>query len=562
VHVHAPPDYRAIFEAVPGLYLVLDSAFSIVAVSDAYLAATMTRRDDILGRGIFDVFPDNPGDPAATGAGNLRDSLERVRSTRTVDAMALQKYDIRRPAAEGGEFEVRWWSPINTPVLDEGGALAYIVHRVEDVTEFVRLQEHDSEQRAVADDLRVRTERTDAELLRRSQELHEANRRLQAADAAKSEFLSRMSHELRTPLNAVLGFAQLLELDGLEPTRARHVHQIVRGGRHLLDLINEVLDISRIEAGTLRISLEPIALGRTIREALELVQPLGAERSIRFETELDSLGDLHVLADEQRLRQVFLNLLSNAVKYNRDGGCVTITSEEVGECARVTITDTGPGLDDAELGLIFTPFERLGAAGGAIEGTGLGLALSKRFAELMQGRLSVTSELGAGSAFTLELRTTTIPDRAAGPLAAASGPRLVPEQAAHVLLYVEDNHANYALAAEILSRRGDVELLRAESATRGLELARTHTPDVILLDLDLPDMPGHEVLARLQSDPLTREVPVLILSADASRSQVQRLLGVGARDYLTKPIDVRQFMDVIDAQLAGLSPGRAVEQPR
>jgi CheY-like chemotaxis protein/anti-sigma regulatory factor (Ser/Thr protein kinase) len=336
----------------------------------------------------------------------------------------------------------------------------------------------------------------------------------------------------------------------------------VRGGRHLLDLINEVLDISRIEAGTLRISLEPIALGRTIREALELVQPLGAERSIRFETELDSLGDLHVLADQQRLRQVFLNLLSNAVKYNRDGGCVTITSEEVGECARVTITDTGPGLDDAELGLIFTPFERLGAAGGAIEGTGLGLALSKRFAELMQGRLSVTSELGAGSAFTLELRTTTIPDGAAGTLAAASGPRLVPEQAAHVLLYVEDNHANYALAAEILSRRGDVELLRAESGKRGLELARTHTPDVILLDLDLPDMPGHEVLARLQSDPLTREVPVIILSADASRSQVQRLLGVGARDYLTKPIDVRQFMDVIDAQLAELSPGRAVEQPR
>ncbi len=337
------PDYRAIFEAVPGLYLVLDPDLCIVAVSDAYLAGTMTRREEILGRELFDVFPDNPDDLEATGAGNLRASLERVLAHRRPDAMALQKYDIRRPEAEGGGFEVRYWSPLNTPVLDEDGELAYIVHRVEDVTEFVRLQEQDTEQRAVTKDLVQRTERMDAELVRRSHELHDANRRLEAADAAKSEFLSRMSHELRTPLNAVLGFAQLLELDGLEPDQARHVHQIVRGGRHLLDLINEVLDISRIEAGTLRISLEPIPLASTIAEVLALVEPLGDAREIRFEADLSPLGDTHVLADQQRLRQVFLNLLSNAVKYNRDGGRVTITSECADDRARVTIADTGPG---------------------------------------------------------------------------------------------------------------------------------------------------------------------------------------------------------------------------
>jgi CheY-like chemotaxis protein/anti-sigma regulatory factor (Ser/Thr protein kinase) len=270
---------------------------------------------------------------------------------------------------------------------------------------------------------------------------------------------------------------------------------------------------------------------------------------------------VHVLADQQRLRQVFLNLLSNAVKYNHDGGLVSIAAEREGDIARVTITDTGPGLNEDELRLIFTPFERLAAAHSRIEGTGLGLALSKRFAELMQGRLSVTSRTGVGSAFTLELQTAAVPELASADAPLRAGPRLLPEEASHVLLYVEDNHANYALAEEILARRGDVELLRAESGKRGLELARERRPHAILLDLDLPDIPGHEVLARLQADPATQDLPVIILSADATQSQAQRLLGAGAREYLTKPLDVHRFLSVIDEQLAGgPSGGGAVEQ--
>jgi signal transduction histidine kinase len=219
------PDFKALFESAPGLYLVLDPDFRIVAVSDAYLRATMTERETIIGRGIFDVFPDNPDDPEATGVDNLRASLERARKDLVPDPMAVQKYDIRRPDAEGGGFEVRYWSPINTPVSVDG-VLAYVIHQVEDVTAFVRLRERESEHEQLAADLRQRSDRMEAEVIRRSQELQDVNRRLRAADAAKSEFLSRMSHELRTPLNAVLGFGQLLQMDELSTRQTEAVGHI------------------------------------------------------------------------------------------------------------------------------------------------------------------------------------------------------------------------------------------------------------------------------------------------------------------------------------------------
>ena len=234
--------------------------------------------------------------------------------------------------------------------------------------------------------------------------------------------------------------------------------------------------------------------------------------------------------------QVLLSLLCSALGRSRDRGVVTIAAQRSGDRVRITVADSGAGLGDEELNRIFVPFERRAAAPAAIGGSGLALALSRRFAELMRGSLSASSRVGAGSALTLEL-------------AVAAGLRLVADRTATLVLYVEDSEANYALAREILGRRGDIELVRAETGTRGLELALVHRPEVILLDLDLPDIPGHEVLARLQADPRTREVPVVVLSAQATRSQVQRLLGVGAREYLTKPLDERQFLTVIDAQL-------------
>lgn len=423
------PDFRTLFESAPGLYLVLDPELTIVAVSDAYLRATMTVREEILGRGLFEVFPDNPDDPEATGVGNLRASLDRVRRDHVADTMAVQKYDIRRPDSEGGGFEVRFWSPVNTPVLDDR-TLAYIIHRVEDVTEFVRLRDLDSEQREVAEKLRAQNERMGIEIVHRSQELQMANQRLRVADLAKSQFLSRISHELRTPLNAILGFAQLLEMDALTRSQTESVAQILRGGVHLLGLIDELLDISRIESGSLSNARDSVVVHEVVSEALELVGPLASDRRIRIDAQLPD--DVRVVADRQRLRQVLINLLTNAVKYNREGGTVTLAwSERPEHTTRISVADSGQGISPEALSRLFVPFERLDAEVRGIEGTGLGLALSKGLVEAMDGVIGVESELRRGSVFWFELPSSVAavpptpadPDTALTPIP-SSGERL------------------------------------------------------------------------------------------------------------------------------------------
>jgi signal transduction histidine kinase/CheY-like chemotaxis protein len=538
-----PLDFRFLFESAPGLYLVLDPELVIVAVSDAYLRATMTRRDDILGRGLFEVFPDNPDDPDATGVGNLRASLDRVRRDRVPDTMAVQKYDIRRPASEGGGFEVRYWSPLNTPVLAADGDLVYIIHRVEDVTEFVRLEERGTEQRQ-------RNDRMEAEIVQRSQELQEANRQLRAANAAKSEFLSRMSHELRTPLNAVLGFGQLLEMDELTAEQRDGVVQILKAGKHLLELINEVLDLARIESGRLSLSPEPTAVRDLIDEAVSLIGPLADAAQIDLQLEVE---DATVRADRQRLKQVLLNLLSNAVKYNRTGGAVWISSHPAAaERACITVADTGPGIAAARLERLFEPFERLGAEETSVEGSGLGLSLTKRLVEAMGGAIEVESEPDRGSTFRVELPLAEGQVERYQRLQAPTGAE-VDHGVRGTVLYIEDNPSNLRLVRRVLQRRPGVTLASAMQGLEGLELASTLAPDLILLDLDLPDVDGEEVLRRLRANQQTSEIPVVVVTADATAGRRTRLLAEGARGYLTKPLEVRAFLATLDGILATFS---------
>jgi len=537
-----PLDFRSLFESAPGCYLVLDPELVIVAVSGAYVRATMTRREQIVGRGLFEVFPDNPDDPEATGVGNLRASLERVRRGRVADAMAVQKYDIRRPDAEGGGFEVRYWSPLNTPVLGADGELVYIIHRVEDVTEFVRLQERGTEQQQ-------RNARMEAEILQRSKELQEANRQLRAASTAKSEYLSRMSHELRTPLNAILGFAQLLELDELTDDQRDSLGHILSGARHLLGLINEVLDIAAIEAGGLPLSLEPVAVAEVVAETVSLVRPLADRHGILLVSPAQSCTD-YVLGDQQRLKQILLNLLSNAVKYNRQGGSVQLTCEPVaGGRLRITVADTGPGIPQDALDRLFVPFERLSSEQHGVEGTGLGLPLSKGLAKAMGGTLDLTTAVDQGSAFWVELPLT---ESSVARTERQEGRPVLAEAAADPawpalsVLYIEDNVSNLQLVEQVLSRRPSVTLISAMRPQLGLDLAVEHHPDLVLLDLHLPDMSGEEVLRRLRDCPETAEVPVVILSADATPSQVERLLNQGARAFLTKPLEVKELLALLD----------------
>jgi CheY-like chemotaxis protein len=328
------------------------------------------------------------------------------------------------------------------------------------------------------------------------------------------------------------------------------VGYILKGGKHLLALINEVLDIARIEAGSLALSLEPVPVQETVMAMVALVQPLAAQRRIAISVASDRIVGRYVVADRQRLQQVLLNLLANAVKFNRDDGEVRVTVDAPGAGRlRILVQDTGPGIPAEKMKRLFIPFDRLDAEQTTIEGTGLGLALSRRLVETMGGCLDVTSAVGQGSVFSVELEETVSPlgreeaTLAAQPVIAEDGRR-------GVLLYIEDNTSNVRLLERVLARRPHVRLITAMHGRLGFELARLHRPNLILLDLNLPDLPGEEVLVKLRAQPETRDIPVVILSADATPGQIRRMLAEGAMTYLTKPLDVAQLLALVDKVLA------------
>jgi protein-histidine pros-kinase len=372
-----------------------------------------------------------------------------------------------------------------------------------------------------------------------------------AANAAKSEFLSRMSHELRTPLNAVLGFAQLLELDPLLPRQQQNVERILTAGRHLLSLINEVLDITRIESGRLTLSLEPIRVRDVVHEAFDLVRPQAAREQISLDSSaLDEIApEQLVQADRQRLQQVLLNLLSNAIKYNRAEGSVTLRCSVSGECLRLGVEDTGRGIPADRLARVFVPFDRLGAEETGVEGTGLGLALSQGLVAAMNGTLTVQSSEGVGSTFWVTLPLAEPSAARAISESIAAQPPDAPSTRQRRVLYVEDNLPNLELMEQVIARRPDLTLMTATAGQAGLEAAMAERPDLILLDLHLPDFDGSTVLHRLHSLEETRAIPVVVVSADATQMQRERLLEAGASAYLTKPFDVRRLLALLSEML-------------
>jgi PAS domain S-box-containing protein len=419
--------------------------------------------------------------------------------------------------------EVLWVSRTASIIRDEKGAPQYFLLMVEDISE------------------RKGTEKA----------LREAKEEADRANHAKSEFLSRMSHELRTPLNSILGFSQLLDRQASSEIQRTRVRYILSAGRHLLNLINEVLDISRIEAGNLQLSLEPVCVEEAIAEAVDLMGPLAAERAISLaaSTALDTTT--YVLADRQRLKQVLLNLLSNAVKYTALQGSVTLSFTESGrDSIRIQVRDTGAGIPVEKLARLFTPFDRLGAEQSTVEGTGLGLALCQRLVQAMHGCIGVDSTLGNGSSFWLELPQAQSPFQTLTTQKIAAAPEEPFTEMGRRVLYIEDNFSNVTLVEQMLAERPAIELITAMQGRVGLELARKHSPDLVLLDLHLPDLPGWQVLGQLKADAATRDIPVIVISADATAPQIKRLLSSGARAYLTKPLDLAEFFRVVDETLS------------
>jgi PAS domain S-box-containing protein len=386
------------------------------------------------------------------------------------------------------------------------------------------------------------TEAAAAELVMR-----EAKEAAERANAAKSEFMSRMSHELRTPLNSVLGFAQILEMELKSPDELEMVGYIHHSGKYLLELINEVLDISRIESGHISVMIEPIVLQELEKECVELVRPQANELGVTIFSQ--SVYDFQVLGDQQRLKQVMLNLLSNAIKYNRPNGSVTISCDpRPSSKVRLSVSDTGPGINPDLIERLFTPFDRLDAETSGIEGTGLGLALSRGLVEAIGGTMGVESTVGSGSTFWIELPNVKSPKTSLSRTPPALAVNAA--DAAHsTVLYIEDDTANIQLVERLLVQRPNIKLITSLLGGMGVELAQHYQPDLILLDVHLTDLHGFEVLERLQGDSRTIDIPVVVLSADATTWQRRRFRNAGVYEYLSKPLDLQQLLDVIDQRV-------------
>ena len=408
--------------------------------------------------------------------------------------------------------------------------------------------------------VRLRTQQLEAS----NRDLHEATEAAEAANRAKSEFLSSMSHELRTPLNAILGFGQLLSIDDgsmAQAKRSEFSSHILKAGNHLLTLINEVLDLARIEASNLMLSPEPVALADVLRDCQTMSDEAARRRGIRML--FPPTCHLAVHADRTRLKQVVLNLLSNAVKYNRDSGAVVVECESTGQGrVRLRVRDTGLGLRPDQLAQLFQPFNRLGQEAGTEEGTGIGLVVTRRLVELMGGSIGAESTPGSGSVFWIELLEAELANVAGPNAGEAVRPASVREAgatASPTLLYIEDNPANLRLVEEIVHARGDLVTLAAPDAQLGIELARAHLPAVVLMDINLPGLAGTDALALLRHDDRTARIPIIAVTANAMPRDIARGLAAGFFRYVTKPINVGVLNEAIDAALVANLPGQVDE---
>jgi CheY-like chemotaxis protein len=390
-------------------------------------------------------------------------------------------------------------------------------------------------------------------------DLNAARREAENANRAKSEFLARMSHELRTPMNSILGFSQLLETDSLLSNDQRSaVNEIITAGDHLLMLIDELLDLAKIESGSLEVYSEPVAVGPVIRECLALVSRLAEQVNVTIDQ--TAIDESTVWADRVRLKQALLNLLSNAIKYNVRGGKVTMETHQIGDgTLGISVKDTGIGIAASQMEELFEPFKRLGAESTEIEGTGIGLALTRHIVEIMGGSVTAASEVGVGSTFTVELPMTSLhmdvePYAASGETSERDGTsRFASRTGERTILYIEDNPANLKLVSRVLDSYKHLRLLTADRAELGIELALKHHPDVVLLDINLPEMSGYDVIDRLKETDALVDVPIIAVTANAMLDDIERGRQAGFTDYITKPLDLNRFKAILDRILTSMS---------
>lgn len=471
--------------------------------------------------------------------------------------------ELWKAITSGQNFQTEWrnkrksgeifWENISiTPILDEQGKIKNYLAVKQDITD---RKNYEEEIIQLNQNLERRIQERTKELENSNLELELARNEADTANKAKSEFLSRMSHELRTPMNSILGFAQLLEFTELSQNQHKNLEYILKSGNHLLQLINEVLDIAKIEAGKVTVSLEPIELNGVIQEISDSVMPFATEKSVSINLPSEKGSKTFVMADLQRLKQILINLLNNAIKYNKKEGSIWISTESNQEpdgkkSVRIYIIDNGIGISKENLPKLFKPFERIGGDQTATEGTGLGLSVVEKLVQLMRGKVGVESKVGEGSKFWIELPGTTINPSKLNQLKNTDKSDFADSDSKGTLLLVEDNISNIELIKELLrSLKPGIKVINTMYGLEAIQLTKEYKPSLILLDLNLPDTSGGVILETLKSDPETKELPIVVVSADATTKQMELILAKGADQYITKPINVGQLIKIFDQYL-------------